>query len=505
MPDAAIQVGRFIRAGRRTALVVIAPSLVVLAFSGCKPVGPNYSKPATTAPPAYKETGATSVVAPANPQGGSWKPSDPSDGLLKGKWWEIYHDPQLNKLEERITTDNLQIKQALDRYQAAHDQISVANASLYPTLSAVDQATRTRNSYNSPNAPSSDSKIMQNMFLLEGIATWEPDFFGRMRRTIEQARANAQVSAADMANLDLTLHATLATSYFALRGLDSQANLLTHTVADLQSQYELTQHRLAGGVATGVDVSQAQTQLNNVRAQLVELGVARAQYEHAIATLANLDVSTFSLPAAPLEMALPKVPSGVPSQLLERRPDIALAERSAAAANAQIGITTAAFYPSILLGGPGGFSSKLPSTLIQGPAALWSLGENATWLLFDAGKRRALTDAARLNYDAAVNGYRNTVIQAFQDVENQLSTLRILEQESGVANEAVVSAQHTFDLASQRYQGGVTSYLEVLTAEQILIQDQIIAINLQSRQFAASVGLVRSLGGGWDTSQLPKN
>ena len=472
MPDSATQAGRCDRAVVRLALVVLAPCVAVLAISGCKPVGPNYSKPAATAPAAYKETGASSVVAPANPQGGSWKAADPSDGMLKGKWWEIYQDPQLSKLEERIATENLQLKQALDRYQAAQDQIAVANASLYPTLTAVDQATRSRSSYNTANAPSSDSKIMQNFFMVEGIASWEPDFFGRMRRSIEQARANAQVSAADMANLDLTLHASLATSYFALRGLDSQANLLTHTVADLQSQLELTQHRLAGGVATAVDVSQAQTQLNTVRAQLVELGVARAQYEHAIATLVNLDISTFSIPVSPLNMALPKVPTGVPSQLLERRPDIAQAERTAAAANAQVGITRAAFYPSIVLGGPGGFSSRLPSTLIQGPAALWSLGENATWLLFDAGKRRAVNDAARLNYDAAVNGYRYTILQAFQDAENQLSTLRILEQESGVANEAVASAQHTFDLASQRYKGGITSYLEVLTAEQILIRDK---------------------------------
>jgi NodT family efflux transporter outer membrane factor (OMF) lipoprotein len=477
----------------------------MLAFSGCKPVGPNYSKPATTPPPAYKETGATSVVPPANPPGGSWKPADPSDGMLKGKWWEIYQDPQLNKLEERIATDNLQLKQALDRYQAAHDQIAVANSGLYPTLTAADQANRSRQSYNAPNAPNTDSKIMSNLFLVEGIANWEPDFFGRVRRTAEQARATAQGSAADMASLDLTLRASLATYYFALRGLDSQAQLLSHTISDLQSQLELTQHRLAGGVATGVDVSQAQTQLDNVRAQLVELGVARAQYEHAIAALINVDIPTFSIPVSPLDLALPKVPTGLPSQLLERRPDVASAERAAAAANAQIGIAIAAFYPDIFLGGPGGFDSLSPGTLIQGPSAFWTLGENATWLLFDAGKRHAITDAARLSYDAQVNGYRNTVIQAFQDVENQLSTLRILEQESGVANEAVASAQHTFDLASQRYKGGVTSYLEVLTAEQTLIQDQIVAINIESRQFAASVGLVRSLGGGWDTAQLPKN
>ena len=505
MPDAAIEVGRFHRADRRRAFAIVVPWLAMLALSGCKPVGPNYAKPTITPPPAYKETGATSVVPPANPEGGSWKPADPSDGMLKGKWWEIYQDPQLNKLEERVGTDNLQLKQAFDRYQAAHDQIAAANAGLYPTLTAADQINRNRASYNQPNPPNADSKVMQNMFLVEGIANWEPDFFGRVRRSIEQARATAQGSAADMANLDLTLRASLATYYFALRGLDSQASLLNHTISDLQSQLDLTQRRLAGGVATGIDVSQAQTQLDNVRAQLVELGVARAQYEHAIAALEDVDIASFSIPVSPLDQTLPKVPTGVPSQLLERRPDVASAERAAAAANAQIGIAIAAFYPDIFLGGPGGLESRYPSLLFQGPSAMWTLGQNATWLLFDAGRRRAITDAARFSYQAQVDGYRNTVVQAFQDVENQLSTLRILEQESSVANEAVASAQHTFDLASQRYTGGVTSYLEVLTAEQTLIQDQIIAINLQSRQYAASVGLVRSLGGGWDTTQLPKN
>jgi NodT family efflux transporter outer membrane factor (OMF) lipoprotein len=306
-----------------------------------------------------------------------------------------------------------------------------------------------------------------------------------------------------MASVDLSLHAEMASDYLQLRGLDAQIRFLTDTVSDLQNQLELTQHRLAGGVATGADVAQAQTQLETVRAELVDLGVARAQFEHAIGTLANDDLSTFSIPPSPLDLVLPKVPVGVPSQLLERRPDIAAAERRAAAANAQIGVAVSAFYPTITLGGTGGFESTNPGTWIQGPSSLWSLGGQAAELLFDAGLRHALTNQARDNYEAQAAAYRNSVFVAFNDVEDQLSNLRILEQESAVEQRAVASARQSFELSNQRYKGGVTSYLEVLTAENTLVQNQITGVNLTTRQFVSSVGLVRSLGGGWDISQLP--
>jgi NodT family efflux transporter outer membrane factor (OMF) lipoprotein len=311
-----------------------------------------------------------------------------------------------------------------------------------------------------------------------------------------------------MANVDLSLHAEMAVDYFQLRGLDSESRLLTATVADLERQLDLAQHRLEGGVATEVDVAEARTQLETVRAQLIDVGVARAQYEHAVGTIANLSLSDFSIAPSPLVdrqgLTLPKVPVGVPSQLLERRPDVAAAERRAAAANAQIGIAVSAFYPTISLGAEGGFESVHVGTWIQGPSALWTLGAQAAQLIFDAGQRHALTDQARHTYEAQVAGYRNTVFLAFNDVEDQLSGLRILEQESGMEQKAVDSAQHSFDLSGQRYKGGVTSYLEVLTAEATLLQNQRTAIDLETRQFVASVGLVRSLGGGWDASQLPK-
>ena len=475
-------------------------SLTLLA--GCKPVGPDYNRPGYQAPAAYKEAGAsTAVIPPPNPAGGAWQPATPSDGMLRGKWWEIYQDQQLNQLEERIATENQGLRQAMETYLAARDRVSAARASLYPTLSAGPSVSHEKLSANRPEANSTSS---YNDFVIGGQASWEPDFWGRIRRTVESARESAQASAADMASVDLSLHAEMAVDYFELRGLDSQIKFLTDTVADLEKQLSLAQRRLQGGVGTEADVAQARTQLETVRAQLVDVGVARAQFEHAVGTIANYKLSDFSIPPSPLDLPLPKVPVGVPSQLLERRPDIAAAERRAAAANAQIGIAVSAFYPTISLGGAGGFESAHAGTWIQGPSALWSLGAQATQLIFDAGQRHALTDEARQTYEAQVAAYKNTIFLAFNDVEDQLSGLRILETESGVEQKAVASAQHSFDISNQRYKGGVTSYLEVLTAEATLLQNQRTAIDLQTRQFVASVGLVRSLGGGWDATQLPK-
>lgn len=474
------------------------------ALSGCKPVGPNYQRPAYQAPSLYKETGASSVsVPPPNPAGGGWTTANPSDGMLKGKWWEVYNDPQLNRLEDRIASNNVQLRQAVEIYLAARDQVRAARANLYPVLAVGASADRSKISANRPRA-SIGGETTYTDLVLSGQASWEPDFWGRIRRSVEAAHASAQASAADVANVDLSLHAEMASDYFELRGLDAQQQLLSRTVADLVRQLDLTQQRLQGGVATQADVALAQTQLETVRAQLVDVGVARAQFEHAIGTLGNFDLSSFSIPPSPLDLPLPRIPLGVPSQLLERRPDIAAAERRANAANAQIGVAISAFYPTITLGGAGGFESTSPGTWIQGPSSLWSLGAQAAELLFDAGQRHALTDQARHAYQAQADGYRNTVFHAFNDVEDQLSALRILEQESTVEQRAVAAAQNSFNISNTRYKGGVTSYLEVLTAEASLLQNQRNAIDIKTRQFASSVGLVRALGGGWDVTQLPK-
>ncbi len=359
-------------------------------LTACK-VGPNYKVPVYTAPPAYKETGAPSVVPPPNPQGGTWTPANPSDGMLKGKWWEVYNDPQLNQLEERIATENQALRQAMENYNAARDQVAAVRSTLYPTLSVGAGGVHYENSHNKPLA-SSITQTSYNDLVLAGQAGWEPDFWGRIRRNIEATHATEQASAADMANIDLSLQAEMAADYFELRGLDSEIKLLKATVVDLEHQLDLTQRRLKGGVATQADVSQAETQLETVRAQLVDVSVGRAQFEHAVGTIANYNLSEFSIPFSPLDLPLPKVPIGVPSQLLERRPDIASAERLTAAANARIGVAVAAFYPTISLGGTGGVESTHIETLFQGPSALWSLGAQATAVVV---RRRAAPCADR--------------------------------------------------------------------------------------------------------------
>jgi len=485
--------------GSLTALITLS------LLTGCKPVGPDYSKPGYTAPATYKETGAPTVLVPppAPDGGGSWQTASPSDGMLRGKWWEVYNDPQLNKLEERIATNNQSLRSAYETYLAARDQVASARSQFYPTLSAGPSFTHEKTSSNRPLA-TNQTPTNYNDLQLTGQASWEPDFWGRIRRTVEAARDNAQASAADMANVNLSLEADMAQDYFELRGLDSQIKLLTATVADLERQLDLATRRLKGGVATQVDVEQAQTQLETVRAQLVDVGVARAQFEHAVGTIAEINLPDFGIPFSPLDLPLPKVPVGVPSQLLERRPDIAAAERRTAALNAQIGVAVSAFYPTITLGGTGGFESTHGGTWLQGPSALWSLGGQAAQLLFDAGQRHALSDQARHNYEAQAANYKVAIFAAFQNVEDNLSALRILDQEAAVEQRAVESAQRSLNLSNQRYKGGATSYLEVLTAETTLISNQRTLTDLESRQFAASVQLIRSLGGGWDTSQLPK-
>lgn len=487
--------------GWKRACVVAGATLCLLA--GCKPVGPNYHKPDFTAPAAYKETGAPTVVPPPNPANGGWKPATPSDGMLRSKWWEVFNDPQLNKYEERAASVNQQIRQATETYLAARDQVAVVRANLYPTVSLSPSITHNRNSQNRPLVTATTDSSYNDL-VLGGQAAWEPDFWGRIRRGVEQARENAQASAADLADIQLSLQAELAADYFQLRGMDSQIDLLRRTVADLERQLDLTEKRLNGGVATDVDVAQAQTQLETVRAQLVDLQVARTTFEHAVGTIDEYNLPDFSIPFSPLNLPLPQIPIGIPSQLLERRPDIAAAERLTAAANAQIGIAVSAFYPTISLGGSGGFESTHGGTWLQGPSSFWSLGAQAAELLFDAGQRHAVTDQSRHNYEAQAAAYRNTVFLAFEDVEDNMAQLRILHDETQVERRAVAAAQHSFDLSNQRYKGGVTTYLEVLTAEATLLSNERTLTDLETRQFSASVQLTRALGGGWDVSQLPK-
>jgi NodT family efflux transporter outer membrane factor (OMF) lipoprotein len=426
--------------------------------------------------------------------------------MLKGKWWEIYNDPQLNKLEERIAAVNQGLHGALESYLAAREQVRIARSAFSPTVSAGTSFSHEKLSTHRPLTTAS-SASNYNDLVLEGQASWEPDFWGQIRRTVESANAAAQASNADMANTELSLESEMAEDYFELRGLDLQKQLLDQTIKDLENQLDLTKRRLAGGIGTEADVAQAQTLLDTTRAQAIDVGIARAEYEHAVGSIADYKLPTFSIAPDPLSLDAdqnpPQIPLGIPSQLLQRRPDIASAERRAAQANAQIGVAISAFYPTISLGGTGGFESTHGGNWIQGPSALWSLGAQAAELLIDGGKRKATTAQARDLFEVSAANYKSVVFLAFNEVEDKLSDLRILEQEEIAEQAAVASAQHSLDISSKRYKGGAADYLEVLTAETTLIQNKRTQATLRSRRFASSVELIRALGGGWDTTKIP--
>ncbi len=477
-------------------ILSVSGCMLALTITGCM-VGPRYQQPSAPVPPAWSQS---SIPPPP----GTWQHAQPSDAAVRGDWWKLYHDPQLNALEARVAVSNQTLRAATEQYLAAREQVRLARSQYFPTLSVGPAVSRTRQSYNEPNGHTALSQYQYNDFLLQGQASWQPDFFGRVRRSVEAARASAQANAAELANVELSLRAELALDYFEMRGMDSQQQILNRTLKAYQDYLNLTQIRFHGGVATESDVALAQTQLESTKTQAIDVGVARAQYEHAIATLLGVPASQFHLPPAPLNLDLPQIPAGVPSQLLQRRPDIAAAERTVDAANAQIGIAISAYYPNVTLTGTGGFESAEPGTWIQGPSELWSLGASAVELLFDGGQRHALTQQARDEYAAQVADYRQTVLQAFQEVEDNLSALHILQQESITQADAVAAARHSLVVSTHRYEGGVTTYLEVLTAQTAQLSNEQTQADITTRQFAASVQLIEALGGGWSRAQLPK-
>jgi len=468
--------------------LILAGSILLL--SGCT-VGPKYVQPTVPPPPpAFKET-------PSN-----WSQANPQDQLPKGKWWEIYGDQQLNSLEETIAVSNQNLKVAYQQYMSARDLVRQARSQLFPTVAVQPSGSRIQLSQNRPNVvPTTKSQYSDTVLPAE--LSYEVDLWGQVRRTIESSRENAQASAGDLENISLSLHSQLAFDYFSLRGLDLQKQLLDTTVVDFEKALQLTQARYRGGVASDVDVAQAETQLETTRAQDIDTGVARAQFEHAIAVLTGQNASTFSIPPAPLTASPPQIPLGVPSELLERRPDIAAAERRVASANAQIGIAVSAYYPQVSLSASGGLESAAIGTLFQGPSALWSVGGSAFETVLDGGRRRAVTQQARDNHEATVASYRENVLEAFQQVEDNLAALRLLDQELTTQQVAVASARRSVDLSTVRYKRGITTYLEVLTAQSIALSDERIAADLMTRRMTASVQLVKALGGGWDRSQLP--
>jgi len=466
-------------------VLALAPVLILLA--GCA-VGPRYARPSMPTPPVYKET-------PEN-----WKQAQPSDQLIRGKWWEIYQDAELNALEEKIDVSNQTLKAAQAQFMQARALVRFNRANYYPTVTAGASASRNRLS---ENRPLSSSTTNYTDLVLPIDVSYEPDLWGRVRHTVEAARANAQASAADLEAVGLSLHAELALDYFQARALDSEIQLLQSTVAAYQKALDLTENRYQGGIASQVDVAQAQTQLETTRAQAIDLEAQRAQFEHAIAVLTGLAPSGFTLPPVALHATPPATPPGLPSDLLERRPDIAAAERSIAAANAQIGVAKAAYFPALTLNASGGFEGTSITNWLSGPSGFAAAGLAALETVFDAGSRRAVSDQAVAAYDQSVANYRQNVLTAFQEVEDNLAALRILEEEAKTEDAAVAAAEHSLALSTNRYRGGVATYLEVITAQSAALSDERTAVEISGRRMMDSVLLIKALGGGWNVANLP--
>jgi NodT family efflux transporter outer membrane factor (OMF) lipoprotein len=471
--------------------------LAALGSSSCL-VGPKYVRPDAPSAASFKEPGPTYFK-----EAPGWKQGQPMDDMHRGKWWEIFNDPNLNALEEQIETSNPTIAAAEAQYRGSRAAISVTRSQLYPTLNGGASVVGTGTSGNSnPNSRFGASQFAV-ITLPTANATWTPDFWGQIRRSIEANVDFAQASAADLANTRLSLETTLALDYFLLRGLDAQKQLLDSTAEAYQKALQLTVNRYNQGVASQVDVAQAQTQLAQTQAQSTDTLVARQQFEHAIAILIGKPPSEFSIAFSPTIPNPPPVPGLLPSELLERRPDIAGNERRIAATNAQVGVNTAAYYPNITLSAGGGLESTSLLSLFTWPSRFWSLGPSLSETILDFGRRRAQIQVSEASYDQAVANYRSSVLTAFQQVEDQLSTLRVLEQEAEQQSGAVNYAERSLQLANAQYEGGITNYLQVITAQEIALQNEVVAVQLKTRRMTASVSLIEALGGGWDASQLP--
>ena len=471
--------------------------LVVTALAGCT-VGPKYVKPSTPTPAAYKE------APPASYQGAEqWQPANPADQSSHGNWWEIFGDPQLNKLEEQVATSNQNLKVFEARFREARAAIRFNRASQFPTISTAPSAAYTKNTDYSPSFPSKVQQVSAGDFVLPIDLSYELDLWGSIRRSVAAAREEAQATAGDYETAKLSLEAELAMDYFNLRSADAQKQLLDDTVKAYTDNVQLSTHRFKGGVAPRSDVAQAQTQLDTTRVQDTDVTVQRTQFEHAIAVLIGKPPAEFSLAEVSLNSHPPAIPTGLPSELLQRRPDIAAAERRMAEANQQIGIARAAYFPTVTLDGTAGFAGTRGSNWFTWPAGFWALGPSLAETLFDAGRRRATSESARADYDGTVATYRQTSLTAFQEVEDNLAALRILENEAQQQDQAVASSSDSLHLFTNRYKGGVDTYLQVITAQTIELANELNAIDILRRRVDASVLLVKALGGGWDASILP--
>lgn len=462
---------------------------MLLALPGCL-VGPKYHQPSATAEPppgSYKES-------PVHFAGGiGWQAASPSDAMLRGEWWKIFKEPELDALESQLNINNQNIKVSFQNFMAARAIVDEAVAQLYPTLTANGSALRSATGSATPA-----TAIMTSLSL-----SWEPDLWGRIRNTVRAAEYNAQVSAADLENERLTEQTALAMLYFQIRGQDSLEKLLADTIAADKAALEYNRNQFKTGIAGEISVVQAQNTLENAQATATNLGVLRAQFEHAIATLVGKPATSFSMPVKVLGTEPPPIPLGLPSQLLERRPDIAAAERAMAAANAQIGVAYAAYFPSVTLGGEGGLKGTTLANLFNSANRFWSVGPTVSETIIDGGLRNATVHQNVANYNAALATYRQTTLTGFQQVEDFLAQVRILSRQLIQQRAAEKSAQRSLELELNRYRTGIDPYLDVVTAQTILLTDQEAVINVRVQEMTGAVQLIEALGGGWDRSQLP--
>jgi len=489
---------RHLKPAIRSALTALL-SLVLL--EACT-VGPKYQKPAVDPPAAYKE------LTPADyPRTEGWKTAQPTDAALKGNWWEIFNDPQLNALEEQVNVSNQTVAAAANGFLAARALVREARSQYFPTVTTTPAITQQRssstvNAFGAGGTGSSSQKPFTT-YSLPFDATWQPDLFGRVRNNVRASVAGAQVSAADLENVRLTVQAEIASDYFSLRGQDALRRLLDDTVVAFQESLDLTKVLYETGISSDEAVAQAETQLESTQAQATAVGITRAQFEHAIAVLVGEPAPQFSIPVLPLATKPPAIPFGLPSQLLERRPDIAAAERTLAQANAQIGIAKVAYYPDLTLSAAAGFQSTRIAEWLTWPSRFFSVGPALAETIFEGGLRRATVQQFRAQYDQDVATYRETVLTAFQQVEDNLSGLRILSVEIQQQDTAVSSARRNLTISVDRYRLGIDPYLNVLTAQTLLLGNEVTAVNLRTSQMTTSVLLIEALGGGWDASQLP--
>jgi NodT family efflux transporter outer membrane factor (OMF) lipoprotein len=480
-------------------LGLISAEALLLLTAGCM-VGPKYSRPSAPTAPAFKESSEWT-------QGDGWKVAQPNDTALRGKWWELYGDTKLNELEEQVDPSNQTLKEAEANFRQARTAIRFNRAAEAPTIGVAPSISAVRASANQPYTSPSLVNNGTGDFTLPVDLSYEVDLWGRIRRTVTAAKEQAQASAADLDTVRLSLHAEVAIDYFEVRNADAQKQLLDDTVKAYSDALQLTKYRFEGGAAPRADVAQAQTQLDQTRVQASDIMVQRAQYEHALAILIGKPPAEFHLPPIPINVqaaALPEVPVNLPAQLLERRPDIAEAERRMAAANEQIGIAKAAYYPTLNIAAIAGLEGTSALNWFQWPSRFWAVGPILSETLFDAGRRRATTESALAGYDGNVANYRQTVLNAYQQVEDNLVALHILNTESAQQHSATTSAEESLQLSQNRYAGGVDTYLQVVIWQTTALTNERNDIDIMRRRLEANVLLIKALGGGWDTSQLPK-